>query len=483
MSTLELHASDGLPVVAIVGRPNVGKSTLANRIVGRRVSVVAEQPGVTRDRVGTEASFGGRRFLVVDTGGYLDTADPLGRKVSSQVRRALEEAAVVVVVADVTVGATEEDRAVARLVARSGRPAVVASNKADSPEREREAHEHLALGLGDPVPVSALHGRGVGELLERVLALMEAGPAPAGSHADLGHGLALVAGVLASEVAPGEPAARTEGRLDPDASADGTDVVDETPRVAIVGRPNVGKSTLFNRLVGDERSVVHDVPGTTRDAIDTVVVTPAGPLRLIDTAGLRRGARTEPGVEWFAASRALGAIDMADVVLLVIDAAEGVTHQDQRLAERILAAGSPVVAVLNKWDLVAPERREEVVEELRTRLRFVASVPVVRTSGITGLGVHRLVPAVGQALAAYRTRVPTGQLNRAIQRIQEAHAPPAGRIRYAVQGATEPPTITLFASRRLPESYLRYVERQLRERFELGPTPLKLRVRTLARRR
>jgi GTP-binding protein len=245
----------------------------------------------------------------------------------------------------------------------------------------------------------------------------------------------------------------------------------------LVGRPNVGKSTLFNKLLGQERAVVHDLPGTTRDAVDTVLEAPDGPVRFVDTAGMRRASRTESGTEYFAMVRALAALDAADVVLLVVDATGGVTHQDQRLAERIAASGSPVVVVLNKWETLDADARAEVLLEVGDRLAFLGDAPVVKISARTGLGVHRILPALRTAIEAYHRRIPTNELNRAIRSIQAAHAAPGARIRYAVQGATDPPTFTLFATRRLPAPYLRYVERKLRETFDIGPTPVKLRVR------
>ncbi|MGH9088922.1 MAG: GTPase, partial [Acidimicrobiales bacterium] len=261
----------------------------------------------------------------------------------------------------------------------------------------------------------------------------------------------------------------------PDAAA-----VDEghgVPRVALVGRPNVGKSTLFNRLIGEERSVVHDLPGTTRDAIDTVITTPDGPLCFVDTAGMRRRSRTDRGVETYSVLRALEALDRADIACLVIDATIGATHQDQRLAERIGAAGCPAVIVLNKWDLVATDDREDVLAGVGDRLAFVGMAPVLRVSASTGRGVHKILPALHAAVDAYHHRVPTGALNRALRDIQAAQSAPGAHVRYGVQGAIDPPTFTLFATGRLPQTYLRYLERGIRERFDLGPTPIKLRVR------
>ena len=433
------------PLVAVVGRPNVGKSTLVNRIIGHREAIVEEQPGVTRDRKVLEADWNGREFLVVDTGGWLATQDGIDAQVSRQAERAIAEADVVLLVVDATVGVTEEDDRVAGLLRRSrtGKPVLVAANKVDEGNREADAWAFARLGLGDPIVVSALHGRGTGDLLDAVVdRLPEAQP-----EADQ----------------PAEP-------VEPD-----------VPAVAIVGRPNVGKSTLFNRLIGDDRSVVHDVPGTTRDSIDTVVETDEGPIRFVDTAGMRRKSRIDEGPEYYSLVRALQSIDRADAALLVIDATEGVTHQDQRLAERIDAAGSPVVIVLNKWETLDAERRAQVMVDVGRRLEFLGYAPVLKISALTGKGVYRLVPALGQAIDAYHRRVPTGELNQVLQAAQAAHPAPGGvRVLYATQGAADPPTFTLFASRTLPPTYLRYLERRIREHFDFGPTPLKLRVRRRA---
>ncbi len=442
------------PVVAVVGRPNVGKSTLVNRIVGRRVAVVEERPGVTRDRKEVEADWQGRAFTVVDTGGWSASGNPLDAQVSSQAERAMAEADLILLVIDGVVGVVDEDLAVARLLQRAGQPVRVVANKVDTAAREPDIWTAVSLGLGDPWPVSALHGHGTGDLLDEVVSLLpideSAGPADE-PHEKVGEG---------SEEQKG----------------DGHELAD-VPRVAIVGRPNVGKSTLFNRLVGDERAVVHDEPGTTRDSIDTIVETSDGRVCFVDTAGMRRRSRTERGTEYFSLLRALEAIDRADIVLLVIDANAGVTHQDQRLAERVGAAGCPTVVVLNKWETVAREERPSVLADVGDRLAFLGDAPVLKVSAQSGMGVQRILPAVVAAEEAYHTRIPTGELNRAVRAIQAAHPAVGARINYAVQGATDPPTFTLFTNRRLQPTYLRYVERGLRERFDLGPTPIKLRVR------
>jgi GTP-binding protein len=438
------------PLVVIAGRPNVGKSTLVNRIVGRRAAVVEERSGVTRDRKELDAEWCGHAFTVVDTGGWLSTDDPLDAQVSAQAERAVADADVVLLVVDVTVGLIDEDMAVARFLKRSGRPVRVVVNKVDSSQRESDAWEAVSLGLGDPWPVSALHGRGTGDLLDDVVRLLP----------DL-------------DAVDATPATDEDGQVNSGQQGSGPMI----PRVALVGRPNVGKSTLFNRLVGDERSITHDAPGTTRDAVDTVVETPEGTVCFIDTAGMRRKSRTERGTEYFSVLRALEALDRADIALLIIDATLGVTHQDQRLAERVAAAGCPTVVVLNKWELIPTEDRPDILIDIGDRLAFLGDAPVLKISALSGLGVHHILPAVASAEEAYHSRIPTGELNRAMKSIQMAHPPVGAKIQYAVQGANDPPTFTLFTNGRLQPTYLRYVERGLRERFELGPTPIKLRVR------
>ncbi len=439
-----------LPVVAVLGRPNVGKSTLVNRIVGRREAIVEERPGVTRDRKVLEAEWAGRHFEIVDTGGWLDSDDVLDAQVSRQAERALSGAAVVLLVVDVTVGVTDEDDRVAAILRRALRakeraPAViVVANKVDNQQRETEVWDFGRLGLGDPWTVSALHGRGSGDLLDVVVAALP-------------------------PLSPEEEAA--EAGEEPDAGV---------PAVAIVGRPNVGKSTLFNRLIGDERSVVHDAPGTTRDSIDTIVESPDGPIRFVDTAGMRRRSRIGEGPEYYSLVRALQSIDRASAALLVIDAAEGVTHQDQRLAERIDAAGSPVVIVLNKWDLLDAAGRLQATEDIEDRLAFLGYAPVLKTSALSGKGVHRLMPALAESIEAYHRRVPTRELNDVVQAAQAAHPAPGARVLYATQGAVDPPTFTLFSDRTLHPTWLRFLERRIREHFGFGPTPLKLRVRKRA---
>ena len=435
---------DALPMVAIVGRPNVGKSTLMNRILGQRLAIVEERPGVTRDRKEVEAEWLGRPFRLVDTGGWLVGGTALDRKVSAQSEQAIRDADVVMFVVDATVGITEEDAQVAQLLRSLDVPVLLVANKVDDTRHEPLIWELMSLGLGEPHAISALHGRGTGDLLDALLAVLP------------------------------EPAERVDDE-DDDWEADARD---GTVSVALVGRPNVGKSTLFNRLIGEDRAVVHDMPGTTRDSVDTVIETEAGPIRFVDTAGMRRRSRIDEDTEYFSMVRALKSVDTADVALLVIDATEGVTHQDQRLAERIDGAGCPIVVLLNKWELLDEERRADVLYQLGQRLHFMGDAPVLRISALSGRGVHRLMPAIASSLEQYHTRVPTRRVNEVIRAAQQAQpAPHGGRVLYATQGAPDPPTFTLFANKELPASYLRYLERQLREAFGLGATPIKVRVR------
>jgi GTP-binding protein len=364
----------------------------------------------------------------------------------------MRDADVVLLVVDANVGVAEEDARVADVLRSLRSPVVVVANKVDDMGREALVWDFLQLGLGEPAPVSALHGRGAGDLLDRVVALLpEAGE---------------------------DDASRPDDHADGDGvDGDGTGG-ERVFGVAIVGRPNVGKSTLFNRLIGDERAVVHDLPGTTRDTIDTVVDTDDGPIRFIDTAGMRRRSRIDEGTEYYSLVRALQAVDRADVALLVIDATEGVTAQDQRLAERVDAAGCPIVVLLNKWETLDADDRAALTKQVGRKLHFAGDAVVLKISALTGKGVHRLLPALSEAIDAYQTRVPTRRVNEVIRAAQASQpAPHGGRVLYATQGAADPPTFTLFANKELPPTYLRFLERRLREAFDLGATPIKLRVR------
>jgi GTP-binding protein len=431
------------PIVAVVGRPNVGKSTLVNRIVGRREAIVEERPGVTRDRKEVDAEWAGREFTLVDTGGWLPGGDTLDEKVSRQSEKAMTDADAVLFVVDAGAGVTEEDARAAEIVRKSAKRVLLVANKVDNDAREAAMWELLSLGVGEPRPVSALHGRGAGDLLDELVAGFPEEPEP-------------IDGMELAE----------------------DDDAEKVFAVAVVGRPNVGKSTLFNRLIGEDRAVVHDLPGTTRDAVDTVVETEEGPIRFVDTAGMRRRSRIDDGTEYYSLVRALQAVDRSDVAMLVIDSTEGITAQDQRLAERIDAAGCPVIVVMNKWELLDAEQREEIRYQIGQKLHFVGEAPVLTLSALTGKGVHRLLPALGSTIDAYHRRVPTRKVNDVVRAAQSRQpAPDGARILYATQGAADPPTFTLFTNRELPRTYLRFIEHQLREAFDLGAVPVKLRVR------
>jgi GTP-binding protein len=454
-----------LPTVVIVGRPNVGKSTLFNRIMGEQAAIVENRPGITRDRKEMDAEWLGVPFRLIDTGGWMPGGNDLDTKVSRQVEAAVDEADLVLFVVDASVGALEEDEAVANWLRRGHHDTLVVANKADNTRREEDLWGFLTFGLGEPVPVSALHGRRAGDLLDVVLERLGDRAVRPGEAAG-----EETADDIAHQISDAE-ASRDEETWTPESP--------RPPRVAIVGRPNVGKSTLFNRLVGEVRSVVHDMPGTTRDAVDTLVETEDGPIVFVDTAGMRRRAKIDDAAEYYSLVRALRAIDDADIALLVIDATEGVTGQDQRLAERVDAAGCPIVLLLNKWELIDDaERRAEVQTAVQRRLAFLGDALLLKISALTGKGVHKLRPVLAEAIEQYHRRVPTREVNTVIAAAQQRQ--PAGggaKVLYAVQGATDPPTFTLFVNRELRQDYLRYLERSIREAFDFGSTPLKLRVR------
>ncbi len=435
------------PVVAVVGRPNVGKSTLVNRLIGSRKAIVEEKPGVTRDRNDFDVEWGGKGFTLVDTGGWLPNtgqATALDNKVSEQSEQAIEDADLVLFVVDVRVGIAAEDALIAEKLRSRKSPSFVVANKVDDPAHEASMWEFMSLGLGEPKPVSALHGRGTADLLDAVISNFSTIETPENTVDDVQE------------------------------SEENDDMI----AVAIVGRPNVGKSTLFNKLIGSERAVVHDQAGTTRDAIDTVIDTDLGPIRFVDTAGMRRKARISEDTEYYSLIRALEAINKADIALLVIDATVGVTHQDQRLSERIDSAGCPIVVVLNKWELLDTDDRELLVDQVEIKLGFLANPPIMKISALSGKGVHRLFPILDETIHGYHRRIPTRDVNLAISKAQIAHPAPGGaRVLYATQGSTDPPTFTFFVNKKLHRTYIRYLENQLRSQLDLGSTPIKIRVR------
>lgn len=437
-----------LPVVAVLGRPNVGKSTLVNRILRRRAAVVEEKPGVTRDRREFRAEWSGRSFLLVDTGGWTVGDGELTSGIRAQAEAALSGADVVVFVADATTGFDDDDRAVARLVQESEIPHLLAANKADGAAVDLDLGPLWTLGLGEPRPISALHGRNTGDLLDAIVDL------------------------LPDESEPG--AADDSGGI---------------ATLAILGKPNVGKSTLLNRLLGEERVLVSPEPGTTRDPIDAVVELDGEPFRIWDTAGIRRAARVSEATEYYSVVRAREALGEADIALLVVDATEGVTHQEQRLAEEIVESGTGLIVLLNKWDAAAPEDKEWTEDGVGDRLAFVGWAPVLRISARSGARLKRLAPAVRLALETRRSRIPTPTLNREIRAWQEAHPPPVrkgrrARIMYATQTGTHPPTIVLFVrGGELGPDYLRFLENRLRTEHEFTGTPIRLWTRQRAGRR
>jgi GTPase len=433
------------PVVVVVGRPNVGKSTLVNRIIGSRSAVVEELSGVTRDRREFEGDWSGREFVLVDTGGWeVKPSDQMSASIKEQAEAAVSGADVVIFVVDGTSELTDDDTGVISVLRSAQIPVVVAANKIDNETLESNIDRLWGLGLGEPYPISAYHGRGMGELLDRVIGAL---PEPA----DVGHR-------------------------------------DEVPRVAIVGRPNVGKSTLLNKLVGERRVIVSETPGTTRDPIDVDVELDGTRYRLIDTAGIRRKPQITEDADFYAVLRAREALESADVALLLIDATAGVTHQDQRIASEVVRAGVGLVIILNKWDALDDEQRELTERSLPDRFGFVGWAPVLRMSAQTGARIQRLPGAIEAVLEGRGTRLPTGQLNRAVRKWAAAHPPPVrkGRrpkIHYVVQAGTSPPTFVVFISGgTLGDDYLRFLENRLRDEADFTGTPLHILSRSGERR-
>jgi GTP-binding protein len=437
--------NEPVPVVAVVGRPNVGKSTLVNRILGSRQAVVEDTPGVTRDRVAYDAIWNGRSFTLVDTGGWEPTVEgtqTLAARVAAQARVAVDAADAVLFVVDAAVGVTDADAAVAGVLRRSGKPVVVAANKVDDARTETEATALWSLGLGEPVPVSALHGRGSGDLLDLVLDALPDAPKEA--------------------EAEGGPR-----------------------RVALLGRPNVGKSSLLNKLAGQERALVDPVAGTTRDPVDQLVELGGTTWRFVDTAGIRRRFRENQGADYYAALRTAGALDRAEVAVVLIDASEPLTEQDLRIVSMVIEAGRALVIAFNKWDLVDSERQRYLEREIDRQLYTARWAPRVNISALTGRHADRLVPALTKALDGWETRVPTGRLNAWLNGLVAATPPPMRggrqpRVLFATQAGIRPPHFVLFTTGFLEAAYRRFVERRLREEFgfEGSPVQVSVRVRT-----
>ena len=433
------------PIVAVVGRPNVGKSTLVNRLAERREAIVHESRGVTRDRSYHETDWNGREFVLVDTGGIesIHSKDTFAPRIREQALMACEEADVIIFVVDGMVGLTDEDEEVARVVRRSKKPSFLVVNKMDDPDSELAVWDFYSLGVGEPRPLSAGHGHGTGDLLDDVVAAL------------------------------------------PPEDEESEDLYGDVLNVAIIGRPNVGKSSLTNRLVGNERSIVSDVAGTTRDAVDVVIERGESRFRLVDTAGMRKKSQVHEDVEYYSMVRGLMAMDKADVCLLVVDSSEGVTEQDQKLAVMAIERGCALVVCLNKWDLVDTEqKREEVQASLVRRMAFASWAPVVRISALTGRSCVRVLDAAQKAAAARASRVQTSKLNALLDEIRQSGHTVTQRNRrlklnYATQPSACPPTFAFFcnAPDLVDDNYERFLENRLRERIDLVGTPIRLKFR------
>jgi GTP-binding protein len=433
------------PVLAVVGRPNVGKSTLVNRILGRREAVVEDVPGVTRDRVTYDAQWRGRMFTVVDTGGWDPGADGLAAAVSAQAEVAVSVADAVLFVVDTTVGATDADEAVVRVLRKAKKPVILAANKVDDERGEADASMLWSLGLGEPIVVSALHGRGSGDLLDAILAAL-----------------------------PESPAERFEEEAGP-------------RRVALLGRPNVGKSSLLNRLSGEERVLVDSVAGTTRDPVDSLVEVGGEVWRFVDTAGLRKRVAHASGAEYYSSLRTQAALDMAEVAIVLLDASEVISEQDQRVIGMVIEAGRALVLAFNKWDLVDEDRRPTLAKEIERELARVQWAPRVNVSALTGRSVDKLAPALRSALDGWETRIPTAKLNSWLSDLVAQTPPPVRggkqpKVLFATQAGVRPPRFVLFTSGFLEAGYRRFVERRLREDFGFAGTPIEVSVRVREKR-
>ncbi|MEU8544937.1 ribosome biogenesis GTPase Der [Streptomyces sp. NPDC048717] len=435
-----------LPVLAVVGRPNVGKSTLVNRIIGRREAVVEDRPGVTRDRVTYEAEWAGRRFKVVDTGGWEQDVLGIDASVAAQAEFAIEAADACLFVVDATVGATDTDEAVVKLLRRAGKPVVLAANKVDGQSGEADAATLWSLGLGEPFPVSSLHGRGTGDLLDAVLKALPEAP-------EQSFGKAL-----------GGPR-----------------------RIALIGRPNVGKSSLLNKVAGEERVVVNELAGTTRDPVDELIDLGGVTWKFVDTAGIRKKVHLQAGADYYASLRTAAAIEKAEVAVILLDTTDSISVQDQRIITMAVEAGRAIVIAYNKWDELDEERRYYLEREIETEMQQVSWAPRVNVSAKTGRHMEKLVPAIETALAGWETRVPTGRLNAFLGELVAAHPHPIRggkqpRILFGTQAGTKPPRFVLFASGFLEAGYRRFIERRLREEFGFEGTPLHLSVRVREKR-
>ncbi len=429
------------PVVAVVGRPNVGKSTLVNRILGRRQAVVEDKPGVTRDRIAYDAQWNGRQFTVVDTGGWEPDAKDRAAAIARQAEVAVNTADVVLFVVDTTVGATDVDEAAVKMLRASRKPVLLVANKADNATIELEATRLWSLGLGEPFTISALHGRGAGDLLDAILDKLPEAPR----------------------------------------------IVEDNPRgprrVALVGRPNVGKSSLLNKLSGEERSVVDAVAGTTVDPVDSLVTVGGEVWQFVDTAGLRKRAGQASGTEYFASLRTQGAIEASEVTIVLLDSSEVISEQDQRLLSMVVESGRALVIAFNKWDLVDADRRWYLDKEIERELKRIPWAARINVSAKTGRAVEKLAPALRTALASWERRIPTGQLNQWLTALVQATPHPvrggkAPRVLFATQAGIAPPKFVVFSTGPLDPGYVRFIERKLREEFGFEGSPIDISVRT-----
>lgn len=436
---VESHSDELLPVVAIVGRPNVGKSTLVNRIIGRREAVVEDVPGVTRDRVFYDAEWNGKNFKLIDTGGYEHDAKGLAGQIAAQAEIAVQMADIVVLVVDATVGATNDDEAVIRICRKAKKPVLLVANKVDDQRTENESTALWNLGLGQPYAVSALHGRGSGDLLDAIVELF-------------------------AEI---HPDSKTYSRLH---------------RIALVGKPNVGKSSLLNKLAGENRVVVDSVAGTTVDPVDEVVVIDGEEWLIVDTAGIRKRFDEATGHEYYAVLRTKAAIERAEVILMLIDASETITEQDQRILSMVVESGRALVLVLNKWDLLEEDRQFYLEREIETDLQQISWAPRVNVAAKTGRNVQKIAGQVRLALENWNRRIPTGRLNQFLGELVAAHPHPVRggkqpKILFVTQAGVKPPTFVLFTSGFLDPGYRRFIERRLREEFDFRGSPIRIQMR------
>ena len=432
----------GLPIVAILGRPNVGKSTLINRFIGRREAIVEDTPGVTRDRVQYECEWGGRRFIVMDTGGWESKPDGISIAVSAGAEIAMEQSDVLCFVVDAQIGALDEDDVLVQELRKAKKPIILIANKVDGEREESDAHSLWNLGLGEPHFVSALHGRGSGDLLDKVVShLPEVGRAQ---------------------------------------------VQDGYRRVALIGRPNVGKSSLLNALAGEERSIVSEIAGTTRDPVDELITFGGSTWRFIDTAGLRKRSNQASGTDYYASLRTQAAIERCEVAVIVLDASEAISEQDLRILTMAEEAGKAMVIVMNKWDLVDEDRRDQLDREIDRHLDQIEWAQRVNVAAKTGWHRDRLAPALRTAIDSWEKRVPTSKLNSFLGALIGATPPPVRggkqpKIFYATQAGIAPPKFVVFSSGWIEASYRRFIERRLREEFSFPGTPVQVAIRVKER--